>query len=299
MWRSMVVAAVLLLAGPARADDRSDDFDEWPREPIPEHHLSVLDEGQPRPRFDESFRSQQKEAEWPFRHLEGGRSFADPFLANELYPEMSVGTVLAAANRAPRGVVEFQNRVDVNLYFLDLRLPIHNGLDSADNAGRVAVNLRLPFALPFDPRHRFALIWGNAFGNDGEAPNVRYELHYGFGADNGFGLQLHGGYLLEERLPGEGRTLAFGYGGLLSWRLGGFQPLLEVDGQREGSGRTADRLSLVPGVRFYPAQRDTLQLGAAAIIGLSSVNDFTGPTANNRLGRDRIGVIVDVAYNFL
>ncbi len=237
--------------------------------------------------------SRGREFTWFERHLELGRTFADPFLGSEVFPEVSAGLSVFAAGTRPTGAVAFGSGLNVNLFFVDLVLPLISRLDGTQSDERMQVNFKLPIPLPNTENHRFAFIFGNGFGASGGIPvTKKAEMLYGMGY-GGFGLQLNASWRLEPFSAGQQLSPALGYGALFAYRVGGVEPMLELSGLREFGGGRGDRIDFVPGLRFYPGDRDNLQFGVGAIVGTGgNAGDFSD------FGIRRLGGIADVSYNF-
>lgn len=252
------------------------------RKPIPEYENLNLPDA-----------SRAREFTWFEDHLELGRRFADPFLGTEVFPEVSAGLSVYSAGTRPTGAVAFHSAVRANLFFLDLTLPVISRLDGAQSTERLQVDLKIPIPLPRTEAHRFAFVFGNGFGATGGVPVTRKaELIYGLGL-GGFGLQLAASWRLEPFDGAGANSPALGYGALFAWRFGGLQPVLEIAGLREFGGGRGDRIDLVPGMRFYPGERDNLQFGVGVIVGTGGeAGDFSD------FGIRRLGAIADVSYNF-
>ena len=59
-----------------------------------------------------------------------GARYTRPFLGSELYPHLSAATVLAATDDRSRSALGFSQRIDLDLYLLQLRIPSFSSLGS-------------------------------------------------------------------------------------------------------------------------------------------------------------------------
>ena len=258
-----------------------------PHPVIEEHKLMPVDESAPRPAVDEQVHALPEWA-WPREHLEKGGAFADPFIGPEVYPEISAGVEVTAARIQSNRAVVYDDEIALSMYLLEIKFPLIAYNDGSIPATRVLFDLKIPLAL--SDQHRLAFVWGASIPANGPlfSQSSRGELLYAFG---GYGLtvQLKLGYGYEQLFLDQPLRLAGLYGGLVSLRLGRFQPVVQVDGARTTNTR-ANRVALTPGLWIFPFARDTVQLGISALIVLSSDQNSPG---------DRYGALARLSYNFL
>jgi hypothetical protein len=126
---------------------------------------------------------------------------------------------------------------------------------------------------------------------NGEAVDVRYDALHAFAAESGVGVQLRASYLLRPSDSVGPRDLFLGYGAVFSVRVGQLLPMLEIDGDRQGVEAKVNRLRVLPAVRFFPRDVDSLNLGLAGLAALG------GPGAE--LSWERVGLLINLGFNFL
>ncbi len=221
---------------------------------------------------------------WPIQHLEASRNFPDPFLGEELYPEVSIGSTTLAAHVDATDAIEFASTVDLSLYWLAVRFPVISTLNGSRPEPSVDFNFKVPFAIPGSDSNWLGVSWGATLSDARPSldDSSRFELLYAYGGGL-LAAQLRVGYGYRESLPGLGLRQGLLYGAQLGLSLGRVQPMVEVDGMRLVGGD--DQISILPGVRFLPATLPTLQLGVAGLAVLG--------------GNDRFGGLVEISYNFL
>lgn len=276
-----LVAALVICSGTARAEPKN-----WT---VPEHKLKVADEGTVPPKLNEDIEP-SPQWDWPQRHLAAGRDFADPFLGVELYPEVSAGLLVSAEDADDEGRIAYGSWINLQLYALEVKVPLISRLDGEDTSPNVRAALKIPFAIPGHPQHRVAVI-GSAIIQDATPAISRSssgQLMYGFGG-GGFTVQVRGGYGYEQFQPSEPLRLGALYGALLGFRAGHFQPMVEFDAIRT-TGTRSDRFTLVPALRIFPDRQDTLQIGVGGLLSFGRGSEMP----NNRFGGT-----LDLSYNFL
>ncbi|MGC4122736.1 MAG: hypothetical protein QM765_50825 [Myxococcales bacterium] len=285
--RGGLLAGVLLLSlgsGLARAQD-------VPEGMVREHELTVIDSGSLPPGPPLSEELEPASWDWPRRHLEQGRDFADAFLGTLLYPEVSAGTSLLLDQVQSTGTVEFSSWVNLQLYLLEVRIPVVGYVDGTANGPQhVRLDLKIPFAIPGNESHRLAFVVGSIAME--KAPSLAESSHaaivYGYGA-HGFTLQLRGGYGYDQFMPSQPLRLGLLYGGVLGFRAGAIEPMVELDAMYT-TGTRSDRITLLPAIRLFPGRDDSIQLGLAGLLTFSRGQDTPGK---------RFGGVFELKYTFL
>jgi len=256
-----------------------------------EHELVVVDSDQapPLPPLDEDLPAPSL-SDWPGRHLALGRDFADAFLGTVLYPELSVGSSVMADGAQDGSAFEFSSWVTLQLYLLEVRLPVVSMLDGAREAQHARLDLKIPFAVPGDESHRFALTGGAVVLESGPAfsKSSHVSLAYGYGG-HGVTVQVRGGYGYEQFMPSQPLRLGLLYGALVGLRAGPFQPMVELDAMH-ATETQSDRFTLLPALRVFPGGGDALQIGVAGLLTFSRGQDAPG---------NRFGGVVEVKFTFL
>ncbi|HEY3449437.1 MAG TPA: hypothetical protein VGK67_23990 [Myxococcales bacterium] len=286
--RGGLLAGMLLFfwcSGAARAQD----VPEWT---VPEHKLTIVDSGSPPP--GPPLREELEPPptwDWPRRHLAQGRDFTDTFLGTLLYPEVSAATSIVVDNVRPTGTVEFSSWVNLQLYLLEVRVPMVSYIDGGvQGAQHVRLDLKIPFAIPGYESHRFAFTAGSVVKNSTPAlsESSHASLQYGYGG-HGFTVQLRGGYGYDQFLPSQPLRLGLQYGALVGFRAGPFAPMVELDAMR--TTRTqSDRITLLPALRIFPGRDDSVQFGLAGLLTFSRGQDTPGK---------RFGGVFELKYTFL
>jgi len=194
----------------------------------------------------------------------------------------------------------FAERLRANLYVLEAGVTFFNSLAGRrDSQTDMDLDARLPFTL--GRHHQLAVLPGVSFPIDSRRwlssnTNVRLQAIYGF-ASEGFAFQLRGGFTQGERRTGllklrERVDLpASLYGALVAWR---FVPAVQLRAEASGEISTnggPDRISILPGVNFFPLGDPRVSVGATAII----------ETSDPRMSFDRAsyGGLINVGVGFI
>jgi len=242
---------------------------------IVEHELRVVpvEEEQPAEALSADLPHRPGPA-WPNDHLYGGWDFGTSFAYPQVYP--NVGARLLNVVGDVEGATNFVSRLEAELYLLHFGVTFLESIggDRADGM-RGDADLRIPIGL--GRHHRLAVMPGVSFpigeadlGED--TTNVRLQSIYAFGA-GGFGLQLRAGVTEGTRPAGvlavneivDG-TAAL-YGALAAVRLADVVQLrAEVAGEIASADGDADRLTLLPGLVFFPYRDPRLHLGLTAVV---------------------------------
>lgn len=269
---AVAVATWLIVPGQVRAEEFQDDENGWG---IVEHEWIVAPVEAPQPtEVLEGNLPKRPGPAWPsdelLRKWDYGDSFAFPRLTPDVGADIRtvVGDVSDGTN--------FISRLRAELYLLEVGV---NVLESVDGDRRTDVeadvDLRIPFS--FGSSVRLALMPGASVPIDGRSwnsrnTNVRTQAIAGYGA-GGVGLQLRLGITDGPRAAGlldvgdRFRHTAALYGGLVAWRVVPFLQLrAEVAGEVATEDGAPDRLSLLPGVVFFPWSDPRLQIGLTAIV---------------------------------
>lgn len=223
-----------------------------------------------------------------------GSAFSFPHLA----PSVGVELFSFVGERQTDDASLFNERVRVDLYFLELRM---NAVGSVGGERVDQTDLDLDFRIPIrlGEKHRLALLPGATFPVDDRPKTddntaIRFQALYGIGG-SGLGFQARLGFVEGRRLRGllqvdrADRAPALLYGALLAWR-----PVAGVQLRAEGSGEWAtedglDQLTLMGGPVFFPFGDPRISLGTLAIVE-STGQDFERPAW---------GGVVQVGIGFL
>ncbi|WP_373044544.1 hypothetical protein [Vulgatibacter sp.] len=252
------------------------DFEtEKPKWGIVEHELRVepVEAKQPAELRDGDLPERPK-PEWPNDHLYDGWDYGNSFSYPQVYP--NVGARLLNVVGDVDSETNFISRFEAELYLLHFGVTYLESIggDRTD-ATYADVDLRIPIGL--GQTSQLAIMPGVSFPIDAtdkseETTNVRAQAIYAFGA-GGLGLQLRGGITegtrpagllaVNERIDG---TAAL-YGGMVAWRvLPPLQLRVEAAGEIAASDDDVDRLTLLPGVVFFPWGDPRLHLGLTAVV---------------------------------
>lgn len=237
-------------------------------------------------------------------HRLEGLAWTHPLLGQDLYPQLAAGTLLTMTRDRIADRTGFQNRVDVDLYWLQIRLPT---LSSEQGQLATPNLINFDLLLPWKVCHnmRVGMLVGADLGTKvGGLAGLRYQLAYGVTAGL-VDVQARAGYGLESTsfattgLPEAplavdptARQAEVLYGAVvgLSWASWG-KVALEANGAHLIDTR-ADILTLSPGIRLRPGHHHAAELGLAAVLDL---NKDTGKSMDLR----GIGGIVSLRYTFL
>jgi hypothetical protein len=300
MIRETFLAAALLLGARAVEPAPAALSIAEPRVPhsaAEEHELMPVEGGGPTLDVDEEIHP-MPEWSWPREHLERGRGFADPFIGPEVYPELSAGIQIRAAVDSSRRVALYDQQVALGLYLVEIRFPLIASRAGSACANQVLLDAKIPLSL--GKRHRFAFVWGVAIPDGAPAltRNSRGEVLYTFSGRGGraLTLQVKLGYGYEQLFVGEPLRQAGLFGALAGLRIGHFQPVVQVEGAMDLWARE-NRVALAPGLWVFPQSRDTVQLGASALVVLNGGQRST-PGRLGAITRSA-GVIASLSYNFL
>lgn len=254
---------------------------------IREHELVVAPatEEQPEEALSGNLPEQRK-PDWPGEHLQRSWDFAQPYSFPGVYPNVAANWLTAVGD--VNDSTNFVSRVEAELYLLHVGINFLESVDGTRNDETNAdLDLRIPISL--GKFSELALMPGVSFPIDSRdkseaTTNVRGQVVYGLGIA-GFGLQLRAGVTNGTRPAGllnvdtRLTDTAGLYGALVAYRL---LPFLQV--RVEGSGEFAtvdgqpDRLTLLPGVVFFPWSDARFQLGAMGVIeDVSDGLDFDDP----------------------
>lgn len=303
--RGLVAAAMMLGAGSAGAADKY---------AIEEHKLTPADSYSPPAELtsgDLSYNtSEDAEQKFIDAHAQEAQGWTDPNLGQELFPRVSAGTLLSATHDRVTGGNGFAERVDVDLYWLQVRVPALQAINSNLSKGQ-AVNLDL--LLPFKAANemRLGLLAGTDVGMSGGGfYGQRFQGMLGFNAKvidvqarGGFGLEstsnaLNGTPEAASTAPAGGNTSSTAkqaevlYGAVVGAQWADWGRLaLEANGAHL-IDRRAELLTLSPGIRLSAGSRSAAELGLAALM------DFTR-TSENGMEMRGIGGLASLRYNFL
>jgi hypothetical protein len=258
-----------------------------PHSAVEEHELMPVEDGGPPLGVDEEIHP-MPEWSWPREHLDRGRGFADPFIGPEVYPELSASIQIRAAVDPSRRSALYDQQVALGLYLIEIRFPLFASRGGSACANQVLLDAKIPLSL--SKKHRLAFVWGVAIPDGAPAltRNSRGEVLYALGG-RALTLQIKLGYGYEQLFIGEPLRQAGLYGALAGLRIGHFQPVVQVEGAMDLWTRE-NRVALAPGLWVFPHSRDTVQIGASALVVLNRGQ----PRAPRRLG-----AIASLSYNFL
>lgn len=287
---AFLAAAMLPLAAAAREPQPTDEArraaaaaegfeteDGWG---IVEHDLRVAPAGTPQAESAVSgdlpaAATANPDDKWPQEHLFRGWDYGTSFSFPQVYPNVAARLVNVVGDVSSQ--TNYLSRLEAELYLLRFGVSFlesvgGNRLDEvfAD------VDLRIPIRL--GDQHYLAVLPGVSFPINSEIDksedntNVRLQSVYGWGL-GGLGLQLRAGITEGTRPAG---VLAFNerlehtaalYGAMVAWRIvDPFQVRVEASGEIATVDGDPDRLSLLPGVVFFPWGDPRLHLGLTAVI---------------------------------
>ncbi len=211
---------------------------------------------------------------WPGKHQLHDWDFAQAYSYPELTRSVNFAAFTYMGSDGHNDPV-FAERVRANLYLLEAGVTFFDSLgNKRDNRTDMDLDLRVPFNLGH--HHQLAVLPGITFPIDSRSwsarnSSVRAQAIYGLGT-HGFALQLRAGVVqgsrragllkLRERLE-EPAAL---YGALIAWR---FLPAIQIRAEASGeiaSDHGPDRLSLLPGLAFFPFADPRVTVGATAVI---------------------------------
>jgi len=249
-------------------------------------------------------RQPDRDTRFIHRHRLEGLGWTHPLLGQDLFPQLAAGTLLTATHDRIAGQTGFQNRVDLDLYWLQVRLPtLSSERGQIQTPDLINFDLLLPWKLC--PSMRLGLLVGADLGMvSGGLSGLRYQLAYGVSA--GFlDVQARAGYGLETQsfattgLPeappaatGAARQAELLYGAVvgLSWATWG-KVALEANGAHLIDAR-GDLLTLSPGIRLRAGHAKAAELGLAAVL------DFNRDSGKS-LDLRGAGGMVSLRYTFL
>lgn len=242
---------------------------------IVEHDLRVapVDAEQPQEAMSADL-PERPGPEWPNEHLERGWDYASAYSFPQLYPNVAARNFTIVGDAG--GGTNFVNRIEAELYLL------HFGVNAIESVGGnrtdrayADFDLRIPISL--GGSQRLAIMPGVSFPIDEgdkteETTNVRAQAIWG-AAGGGLGLQLRGGVTEGSRPAGLvdigeriDNTAAL-WGALASWRVAPVAQLrVEASGEVAAEGGAPDRLTLLPGVVFFPWSDARLHVGLSAVV---------------------------------
>lgn len=257
--------------GPKEASEWGESEDEpWP---LREHRLRVVPAGS-RAQLDPDGIPRLPRPAWPGAHQVHDWDFAKAFSFPELTRSVDL-QAFAYFGGDGHGNPVFAERVRANLYLLEAGVTFFNAVgDTRGDRTEMDLDARIPFT--FGRHHQLAILPGVSFPIDSRSwettnSNVRLQAIYGFGAA-GFGVQLRAGFTQGARDQGllklreQTSDPATLYGALVSWR---FLPAIQLRAEASGEFATdsgPDRLTLLPGLNFFPLGDPRVSLGATAII---------------------------------
>jgi hypothetical protein len=224
---------------------------------------------------------------WPSERRVDRWDFAEPYSFPSATPDLGFmsRTLVGDVDDA----THFVERLEAELYLLRVGVNALESVNSDRNTDpNLDLDLRLP--IPLGEWQYLSFLPGVSFPIDDErkrtpeTTNVRVQAVWGFGM-GGVGLQARAGVTDGFRRAGlldVDRTLtrtAGLWGGLVAWRL---VPWLQL--RAEASGEIAmrdddpDRLTLLPGVAFYPLADARVEIGTVVLIEeVSDGLDFDDP----------------------
>lgn len=278
MGRWVAVALIVGLIGPrtAGAEAFQDDENGWG---IVEHEWIVAPVEAPQPtEILEGNLPKRAAPPWPsdelLRKWDYGDSYAFPRLTTDVGAD--IRTVFGDVGDDS----VFISRLRAELYLLEVGVNVFESIEG-DRRNEVDADVDLRIPLSFGPSVRLALMPGVSVPIDSRSwnsrtTNARTQAIAGFAAA-GVGLQLRLGITDGNRAAGLldvgsrfDHTAAL-YGGLVAWRVVPFLQLrAEVAGEIATEDGQPDRLSLLPGVVFFPWSDPRLQIGLTAIVEDSS-----------------------------
>lgn len=215
------------------------------------------------------------DSKWPQEHLFRGWDYGTPFTFPQVYP--NVGARLLNVIGDANGQTNYLSRLETELYLLHFGVSFLESV-GGDRTDEVFADADIRIPIRLGDNHYLAVLPGVSFPINSDVDksedntNVRLQSVYGFGFQ-GFGLQLRVGITEGSRTAG---VLDFAeridhtatlYGALVSWRIvEPFQVRVEASGELASVDGAPDRLSLLPGVVFFPWGDPRLHLGLTAVI---------------------------------
>jgi hypothetical protein len=287
------LVAAALLAAPSVAV--ASDVNNYPGK-IEEHNLHPADSFTPGPDLTDGDIYWHSEELWIQDHLLEGFRYTDPFIAAPVYPRVSASTLLTAESDTTTKAIAYNQSLDLNLYWLQLRLPIASAVDfTSAPLAALDANLLLPYTL--NANNRFGLLLGTSIPYHivGAAfQGYRAQVVYGgwIGPFDGT-LRVGYGVVPINGLAGGTPSSLLTYGGTAAWAFTDWVRLVaEVDGSHAAGGSDANVLSIAPGFRFFPNRNQTLNVGVAALLSMTE-----DETIN--FGVRSAGGLLTVGYTFL
>ncbi|MBS2032524.1 MAG: hypothetical protein JST54_31920 [Deltaproteobacteria bacterium] len=296
----LCAAAMVFCATSARADTYAGGYG------IPEHDLNHPDswdhdqafwDGDIQPNLGPSG---AEEYDFINQHLAEGLRWTAPLRGPLIVPQIAAATSITGAHDSTSGLNGYAQTIDLDLYWLQIRLPGVAAAGTTAVAGSVAdFDLLLPWTI--DDHQRLGLLLGTGVGlQNGGLVGQRFQADYGIVcgiAD----IQLRAGYALQGLpsaaigLPvtdGATRQSSFIYGGTagFAWAPWG-RATLEVDGAQLLDTHE-NFLSLLPGVRFRGMQFYNAEVGLSLLLNFHRFQD----SSFDFLGA---GGVAELRYTFL
>jgi hypothetical protein len=277
----LCAAAMVFCATEARADTYAGGYG------IPEHNLNQPDAWDHDPAFwngditPNYGPNGDTEVDFINQHLTENLRWTPPLRGPLIVPTISAATSFTAAHDSLSGLNGYQQVIDLDLYWLQIRLPGVTAAGTTAVAGSVAdFDLLLPWQI--DDHQRLGLLLGTGVGiNNGGLVGQRFQVAYGIicGIAD---VQLHAGYALAGLptaaigLPvtdGGTRQSSFIYGGTagFSWAPWG-RAVAEVDGAQLLDTHE-NYLSVLPGVRFRGMQFYNAEAGLSLVLNWHRFQD--------------------------
>jgi len=247
---------------------------------IPEHDLDHPDNWDHDPAFwDGDIQpgmspNGDEEVSFIDQHLTEGLRWTAPLRGPLIVPQIAAATDITAAHDKLSGLNGYAQRIDLDLYWLQIRLPGVAAAGTTPVTGSAAdFDLLLPWQI--DDHQRVGALLGTSMGlSNGGLLGQRFQLEYGI-VCSVVDLQIRGGYALQG-LPTAAtglpvtdtgtRQSQFIYGGVagIAWANWG-RVALEADGAQLVDTHE-NFLSLLPGVRFRGMHLDAAEVGFSLVL---------------------------------